>query len=376
MPDLETSLTYCTYCPNLCRHTCPVSSAEPRETLIPRAKMATLGRQRHRELEITVESAAPLYGCTGCGACTDFCHHKVEPAAALFEGRADATRKGHGHPALAALPARVRARAESAARKMRAAFAPGGGTSDPRSGARDSNRPGTPLSARFPSEAQVALLPACEAPAAARTTIDLLRRLGAGYVVVADVTLACGGYPLLAGGEADAFRSHAETLARQLHGYARIVVACPACAHTMKHDYPAHGVALRPEVLHLAEFLGSFAGKIAPEKKLPAAFYHDPCYLGRRDGVYDAPRALLSRALTEVREFSRNRNHSACSGGGGVLPLTMPETADAIASARVAEPAASDVKTIVTACPTCEKRLTRDGVTARGLVDVLDEATR
>jgi Fe-S oxidoreductase len=353
MPDLETSLAYCTYCPNLCRHVCPVSNAEARETLVPRAKMVSLRRLRRREVEPTVETTAPLYACTGCGACTEACLHHVEPAAALFAGRAALAREGRAPAALAELPARVRTHAEQAARRMREEL---------------------PVQ-RFPSEAQVALLPGCDAPELARTTLALLDRLGAGYVAVADVSLACGGYPLLAGGFPEAFRAHAEALARQLQGYARVVVACPACAWAMRSEYPAQGVALRPEVLHLAEFLGPLSEQLPVARPLPAAYYHDPCYLGRRSGVYEAPRRLLARALVEVREFSRNRAEAECAGGGGVLPLTMPEAADAIADWRLAEPRESGAP-VVTACPTCKRRLSRDGVTVRDLVEVLEEATR
>jgi Fe-S oxidoreductase len=355
MPDLETSLAYCSFCPNLCHHACPVSNAEATETLVPRAKMIALDRLRGRRIEPTVENTAALHACTGCGACTEACLHKVAPGEALFAGRAALVREGHGHPALDGLPARVRANAERAAAAM---------------------REGLPV-ARFPSEAQVALLPGCDDPRAAATALALFGRVGADYVAVADVTLACGGYPLLAGGHVDAFRLHADTVARQLQGYARVVVACPACATTMRTEYPARGIALRPEVLHLAEFLASFADKLPVARRLPAARYHDPCYLGRRGGgVYEAPRKLLARALVEVREFSRRRGEAECSGGGGALPLTMPEAADAIAEARLVEVREAGESTVVTACPTCKRRLSRDGVQARDLLDVLEEATR
>jgi Fe-S oxidoreductase len=354
MPDLETSLSYCTYCPNLCRHACPVSNAEARETVVPRAKMVSLRRLRSGEVEPSVESTTPLYACTGCGACTETCLHQVSPATALFAGRAAAEREGKGHPALAGLPQRVRAHAERAAEAM---------------------REGIPV-ARFPSESQVAIMPGCDDPHAARTALALLDRVGAGYVSVVDVSIACGGYPLLAGGHPEAFRLHAAELARQLQGYARLAVACPACAWAMKHEYPAHGVALRPEVVHLAELLGQFADQLPTRRKLPAAHYHDPCYLGRLGGVYEAPRRLLARALDEVREFSRNRGAAECSGGGGVLPLTMPATADAITAWRLTEVQEGGGRSVVTACPTCKARLGRDGVVARDLVEVLEEATR
>lgn len=351
MPDLSTSIDLCTYCPNLCRHVCPVSNAVPREPLIPRAKVAALGRLRRSERE-PAEAYEPLYACTGCGACTEVCLHHVEPAAVLRAGRADAVRKGLGHHALDALPARVRAHAEQAARAMREDLPP----------------------AAFPSEAQVALLPSCQAPEATAKTLSVCHRLGAGYVKGADVSLACGGYPLLAGGHPEAFRLHAIELSRQLQGYARVVVACPACAHTMKHDYPAHGVSLRPEVLHLAEFLGSHIDQLTVAAPQEPAYYHDPCFLGRRDGIYEAPRRLLGRALTQVHEFSRARAESECCGGGGLLPLTFPEAAEGAAELRLAEVRESPVRRVVTACPTCKSQLSRDGVTALDLVEVLDRA--
>src|SRR5262245_11540807 len=113
MPDLERSLSYCTFCPKLCRHTCPVSNAEARETLTPQTKMATMRLYRTGRV---AEPAAvePLYGCTGCGACTEACKHHVTPGRHLFTGRADAEARGDGHPALAGLDARVRAHAERA----------------------------------------------------------------------------------------------------------------------------------------------------------------------------------------------------------------------------------------------------------------------
>src|SRR4051812_1544009 len=127
MPDLATSITLCTYCPNLCRHVCPASNAEPRETLIPRAKVANLGRLARHEIEPTVETTASSYACTGCGACHAVCKHRVAPAAALFAARADAVQSGAGHPALVDLPERVKAHAEAAARGVREAVAQGGG---------------------------------------------------------------------------------------------------------------------------------------------------------------------------------------------------------------------------------------------------------
>jgi Fe-S oxidoreductase len=356
MPDLETSLTYCTYCPKLCRHTCPVSNAEAKETLVPQAKMATMRQLRLLAPDQPRETGdyGPLYGCTGCGACTDFCLHKVQVGASLFRGRDEAERQHHGHPALAGFTQRFDAHSKEAQAEIRSSVP----------------------AARRPPDAQVAFLPGCETPSLANTMLTLCDRLGAEYVAIADGDDACAGYPLLAAGQFDAFRLHAERFARRLEGYARVVVHCPACAFTMKHDYRAFGVPLHPTVEHTVEFLEGFAERLPVKARRARAFYHDPCYLGRHQGLYDPPRRLAGKVVDELREFSRARHESECSGGGGLLPVTMPETAEAIAEHRLTEVREAGVRDVITACATCKRRLQRDDVNAVDLIDLLEESTR
>lgn len=353
-PDRQTQLSYCTYCPKLCRHTCPVSNAAATETLTPRDKMATLRLLERDELPRTVEHTEPIYGCTGCGACTDFCLHKVEPGVTLFSGRADAERERRGHPALADFGARFARHSTEAAAAMRQAV---------------------PADKR-PSEARVAFFAGCDGASVAATMLELCGRIGAEYVGVADGEHGCGGYPLLAAGHPDAFRLHAERLARQLAGYARLVVNCPSCAWAMRTQYKAYGVPLKCTVETTAEFLEGFVERLPIQHRRAAAFYHDPCYLGRWLGVYEAPRRLAYRALDELHEFSRARNEAECSGGGGLLPETMPDVADKIAEHRLGEVREAGVKTVVTSCPTCKKMLGRGNVEAIDLVELLAEATR
>src|SRR4051812_47850638 len=112
MPDIETSLTYCNFCPKLCRHTCPVSNETAIETLVPQNKMAQMQRLRRGDVERDELNTVPLYGCLGCGACTAFCLHGNEVGPILFRGRDEAEREGRGHPKLHDLPQRFRAHSE------------------------------------------------------------------------------------------------------------------------------------------------------------------------------------------------------------------------------------------------------------------------
>jgi Fe-S oxidoreductase len=84
-------LDYCTFCPKMCRHACPVSTASGRETHIPQAKMDRLNQIRLGRSPWTPETTDPLWACTGCRHCTMYCDH--EPARAVA-GRAEAVQRG------------------------------------------------------------------------------------------------------------------------------------------------------------------------------------------------------------------------------------------------------------------------------------------
>ena len=105
-------LDYCTFCPKMCRHACPVSTASGRETYIPQVKMDRLNQLRLGRSRWTEESTDPLYACTGCRHCTMYCDHGNEPGLVLFSGRAEAVARGAGHPALTGYAERFRNRDE------------------------------------------------------------------------------------------------------------------------------------------------------------------------------------------------------------------------------------------------------------------------
>src|SRR5262249_13113720 len=144
---------------------------------------------------------------------------------------------------------------------------------------------------------------------------------------------ACCGLPLLFAGDAPGFKRHADALAREARGASRVLAADAGCAHALRVRYPEHGVTGLAPVEHLAEAaardLGRLRGGQGPSGPVR---WHDPCHLGRGLGAYEAPRAVLTRALGRAPdEFPDRRAHAACSGGGGALPVTMPENARRIA---------------------------------------------
>lgn len=355
-------LDNCTYCPKMCRHACPVSNATGRETYIPQAKMDRLnqlGKNRAGRSKVawTAESSDPLWACTGCRQCTMYCEHGNEPGLVLLAGRAEANARNAGHPRLAKYPDRFRSREERLVSELRD---------------------------RVPAERRssggtVAFWPGCDAIDKGledvTAALDLFVRIGAD-VAVADVGLACAGYPLLAAGYPDMFRWHARKMARALKEYRTIIVNCSACVYSLRALYPAEGALVSTEILALSEFLARLVDKLPVPKSKKTVYYHDPCYLSRYAGVIDEPRRVLER-VAEVREFSWSHEDSDCCGGGGLLPKTMPEVADTMARDRLRQVAKGGGGTVVTSCATCAfmlKRNATSGVTVRDLPKAVMEA--
>jgi len=129
----------------------------------------------------------------------------------------------------------------------------------------------------------------------------------------------------------------------------------PHVYNTLKNEYPDlnHG---RNRVRHYSELLEDLLrqGRLPVSRRLPhRVTYHDPCYLGRYNGVYEAPRAVLKALGVELREMPRSRRNSFCCGGGGghVWMEEMGQTQSRPSEIRVREAASLGVDTLVVACP-------------------------
>ncbi len=351
--DVAKQLDYCSYCPKMCRHACPVSTASGKETWIPQAKMDRLNWLRRGRLPWTAENADPLWACTGCRHCTSYCDHANEPGLVLMSGRATAVARGAGHPALAGWGDRFRARDERLVTRAREAFGPD----------------------RFATEGQIGFWPGCDAidkgAADVAAALAVFDRVGLEHVRLVDAPQACAGYPLLAAGHPDLFRWHAGRVATSLRPFRTVVINCSACLYTMRAQYAGEGVSLTTEVLSLAELLAQASGQLPKPTSKRSVYYHDPCYHARYTGVIEQPRRVLS-ALAEVRELSWCKTDTECCGGAGLLPKTMPSTADTMARKRLAEVAAHGGGTVVTSCATCTFMLRRNAPTG---VEVQDLAT-
>ena len=181
---------------------------------------------------------------------------------------------------------------------------------------------------------------------------------------------SCTGDPAKRAGNEFLFQMQAITNIEVLNAYnvKKIVTACPHCFNTLKNEYPNLGGNY--EVLHHTQFLKTLLdeGKISvvggtfKGKKIT---YHDPCYIGRANNIYDAPRDLIAQLDADFVEMKRSRAKGLCCGAGGAQMFKEPEKGDKdINVARTEEALELQPEIIATGCPFCNTMLT-DGVKAK-----------
>ena len=193
---------------------------------------------------------------------------------------------------------------------------------------------------------------------------------------------SCTGDPAKRAGNEFLFQMQAVTNIEVMNAYEvkKIVTACPHCFNTIKNEYPELGG--KYEVMHHTQFLKTLLdeGRLTIEGgqfKGKRITFHDPCYLGRANEVYQAPRDLIKELGVSFTEMKRNQRNSLCCGAGGAQMFKEPEKGDKdINVLRTEDALETNPKVIITACPFCNTMMT-DGVKAKEKeadIEVLDIA--
>jgi heterodisulfide reductase subunit D len=199
-----------------------------------------------------------------------------------------------------------------------------------------------------------------------RAFVKILQAVNINFAVLGPEE-TCTGDPARRAGNEFLFQMQAMSNIQVLNGYnvKKIVTACPHCFNTIKNEYPELGGNY--EVIHHSTFLQQLieAGKIKVEggsfkgKKIT---YHDSCYLGRANNIYEAPRSVLEALDADLVEMKRCRTTGLCCGAGGAQMFKEPEKGSKdINIERAEEALATGASTIAVACPFCMTMLS-DGV--------------
>ncbi|MET3290830.1 UNVERIFIED_CONTAM: heterodisulfide reductase subunit D [Brevibacillus sp. OAP136] len=139
------------------------------------------------------------------------------------------------------------------------------------------------------------------------------------------------------------------------HQVRSIVTTCPHCFNMFKNEYPALGGDF--EVMHYTSFIYNLIKqgrlKVPPRQKHEVITYHDPCYLGRQNGIYEEPRDILRILGYTIEEMERNKERSFCCGAGGGMMFETVKRGEKINSMRAEEAIQTGASMTSTACPFC-----------------------
>lgn len=359
-PPMETDeneYLHCIRC-GLCLSTCPLYQLTLDETDSPRARVALLRAMREGLIEEpSSQTAAQFFRCLLCGACTFTCPSGVTVDRILELTRGEMKTLGLIPEPLTALGDRI-ADVHNIS----------GEPNENRLMWTD-NLPNPPkgigkekadviyfvgcVSAMFPRSYSVA-----------QSFVQLLEKADVDYGLMGESEWCCG-YPQAISGEPERARQTMEHNLAFVQGMGAktLVTTCPSCFHFWKHTYPAAlDAEIDLEVQHATEFLADLLESdqldLREDLREQVVTYHDPCDLGRKSGVFEAPRRIIERipGLTLV-EMPENGEGSHCCGGGGNLESFDPELSASIAARRIRQAAETGAKTVVSACQQCERTL-------------------
>ena len=181
----------------------------------------------------------------------------------------------------------------------------------------------------------------------------------------------CCGYPLHSVGMSDRMAKLAQHNVQQAQavGAEKVVFNCPSCYYAWSHLYPefvdVSGFQLQHASEFMVELLAGDGLALGPVEEVVT--YHDPCDLGRKSGIYDAPREVLASIPgLEFRELSASRENSRCCGGGGDVEVADDAVTAGVAAQRAEEVRAIGARYVVSACQQC-KRTLQEGARQRRL---------
>jgi len=378
-------MTSCTEC-GRCQSQCPAWHTD--KPLSP--KLLIMAMRDHAfaktvETENMVGENAPisldvLWSCTTCGACVNECPVDIEHIDHIVNMRRFQVLVESEFPS----------QLNGTFRNLETAGNPWGSNKNDREGwISEMDFPIRVVEGTLPEDVEYLFWVGCagayeeRAKKTTKAVAELLHIAGVEFAVLGKRETCTGDparragneflYQILSKENIDTFTQVFET--RTDKGTKKVVVTCPHCITTIGRDYAQSGYEL--QVVHHTQLLNQLVreGRLIPVNKSEKSLtYHDPCYLGRHNQVFEAPRELLQATGVTITEMPRNQERSFCCGAGGGRMWMEEKLGTQINLNRVDEALATGVEEVAVACPFCRVMVT-DGVAAReSQVQVLDVA--
>ena len=340
------SLDACTEC-GRCTAVCPAAQSEK-----PLSPMSVVMKLRDAALDHDdlwdVFSREEVLSCTTCGRCVAECPVQIEHVGMITDLRRDLVYEGamaDGHQrTMQRLVEDANPYGQPAA--TRGAWALSDGFEEAKDGETYDYLYWLGCAASFDDRAQTV----------ARTVHRLLTRAGLRVAILGSRE-RCTGDPARRVGDEALFQQLALANIESIRDvqFGAIITHCPHCFNTVGNEYRLLGADF--EVRHHTEVLAELVASGAIELKHEidqSVTFHDPCYLGRHNGVFDAPRALLDAVPSlDLVEMARSRDKSACCGAGGGQMWLGEDWGEKINVMRVQDAEQTGSRTVVTACPFC-----------------------
>ena len=377
-------MSTCTEC-GRCQSQCPAWHTD--KPLSP--KLLIMAMRDHAfaktvETEAMVGEGAPisldvLWSCTTCGACVNECPVDIEHIDHIVNMRRFQVLVESNFPT----------ELGGTFRNLEQAGNPwGANRNDREAWIAECDFPVRVVEGTLPEEVEYLFWVGCagaydeRAKKTTKAVAELLYMAGVNFAVLGKKETCTGDPARRAGNEflyqilaAENIETFKEVFEGRTKGTKKVVVTCPHCFTTIGRDYAQSGFEL--EMVHHTQLLNQLLRekKLLPIKMSHTAMtYHDPCYLGRHNEIYQPPRELLEATGAEITEMPRNKERSFCCGAGGGRMWMEEKLGTQINLNRVDEAIATGVAELAVACPFC-RVMTTDGMTARSAdVEVLDVA--
>lgn len=290
-----------------------------------------------------------IWLCTTCGRCPQQCPRDVQQIESGIALRRIATEYG------------VFPKSVTPVRTIRGSLVGEGNTLSEERAKRGDWAKGLSVKT-FTEETDILYFPGCypsydpRLKKVAVATANILNAAGVDFGILGPEENCCGESIRKTGDEEVFTRLARENIKTFIdHGVKKILVSSPHCYHTFKNEYPEFMVNF--EIIHMSQYLFSLIdeGKLELKNGYERQVtYHDPCYLGRHNGIYDEPRAILNRVPgLELNEMPDSRVDSLCCGGGGGRVWMETQKGERFSDLRIEQAMGVGAQVLVTACPYC-----------------------
>jgi len=320
------------------------------DTVCPWNRVTTFSmRKLIREATFGLSGIEEIWHCTTCGRCPQRCPRGVKQIEVMVSLRRMATEYGLFPPSVRPV------------RAVRAGLAAEGNPFGEERKTRGDWAEGLSVKA-FTEGTEVLYFPGCypsydpRLKKVAQATANILNKAGVDFGILGSKENCCGESIRKTGNERLFKRLARENIKTFVeNGVKKILVSSPHCYHTFKNEYPEFKVNF--EVVHISQYLFQLIneGRLEPTKEYgKRVTYHDPCYLGRHNGIYDEPREVLKRIPgLELSEMPESREDSLCCGmGGGRIWMETPKS-ERFSNLRLEQAIGVGAEVLATCCPYC-----------------------